>query len=236
MHRRLLKEYMQPSFSVQEFKKIAATKPLPYLIGYCIEHLGESVGSGSSRSVFDFTDDMVLKVAHSAKGIRQNEQEYAVYNELNKNPLLPAIYDVDPEFKWMLVEAVLPAKEGDFKKILGIPYGLDGLYHPKDEFNYDEYDDLEKSVEPSKNKEEKAITFINFIIWFADYSHDCEDWWTDYEKETYRELMSRDWFQNLIELFEIQEINEFLLPNMGIAMRNNKPTIVCLDVGYKKEN
>lgn len=241
--RKQLLEYAQPSFSINTFKQIAGSGDLTALLKYCEENLQEHVGKGQGRTVFDYTDDTVLKIAHPPEdkrftglGEKQNQNEYKASKVFSYNPLVPKVYDADTNtFIWILSEAVLPAKEEDFKKILGIPYGDDGIWRPtkpEDRWDYSEYPDGEELFDKPEDDDEDEISFMGFMAWYADYKADFLEDWSEYECDQYYKLMQTEWFQNLLELFEIQDPSEFYLPNFGIAMRNGKPTIVVLDLGW----
>lgn len=234
---KVLKEYIQPSFDPKYFKELAKNGVSRELMAYCTKHLGENVGEGTSRMVFDYTDNVVLKLAKSNDGRRQNMCEEIAVENANGNPLVPRIYYMDSNYIWMLAEAVLPAKEEDFEKILGIPYGLDGIYRStrdEDKWDYSDYNSYEQKWEQDEDYE--PISLMGFIDWYKDYLNgDIHRYYCDYVNESYQTLMKRPWFQYLIELFELQDIDEFFLSNFGIAMRNNKPTIVVLDMGWGEE-
>ena len=242
VHKALL-EYAQPSFSINTFKQIADSGDLTALLKYCEKNLQEHVGEGQGRTVFDYMDDTVLKIAHPQDserliglGEKQNKNEYEASKIFNYNPLVPKVYDADTNaFTWILSESVLPVKEEDFKKILGIPYGNDGMWRsskPEDRWDYSEYPDEEQPFDKPEDDTDGEISFMGFMAWYADYEADFLDDWTEYECDQYYKLMQSEWFRNLIELFEIQDPSEFYLPNFGIAMRNGKPTIVVLDLGW----
>ena len=254
--RRELLEYIQPSFSVKVFKQISDSGNLDALNEYCQEHLNEKIGSGDARTVYDYTDDTVLKVAHFQKyenkitgdGRSQNKQEYQTFKMIGGNPLIPKIYDADTKnFNWLLTESVLPAKREDFLKILGISYAGEDIkdetwkpINPEDRWDYSDYENAEQPYrDPNEDDEDEGeISYLGFLAWYADYSHDYLDYtddWSGYETEQYHKLMQTDWFQNLLELFEFQDPDEFFIENLGVAMRDGKPMIVVLDIGWDSD-
>lgn len=87
---------------------------------YCVQHIGNHVGKGSSRATFQLSDEKVLKLAINAKGIAQNEQEGTHDYYLEQLDVVPRLYDSDDDYKWIISEYVLPAKSKDFKECLGI--------------------------------------------------------------------------------------------------------------------
>lgn len=72
----MLKEAMDNEFS---FEKLSSINSFRGRITYCKQHLGEPVGTGSSRMAFQMSDDKVLKLAWNNKGIAQNTNEAQTY-------------------------------------------------------------------------------------------------------------------------------------------------------------
>ena len=84
---------------------------------YCIQHLGQPVGQGSSRIVFQIDDNRVLKLALNNKGVAQNKAEAHCYQQSDSNnDLFPRIFDMSPDGLWIDCEFVLPAEEQDFEE------------------------------------------------------------------------------------------------------------------------
>lgn len=240
--RKHLLEYVQPSFNFKDFTK-AMHEGYSALFQYCTRTLGQKVGQGTARVVFDYEDDTVLKIAANDSGRSQNQQEYEVFKTVGNNPLIPRIYDADTDtFIWLLSETVLPCKEVDFEKILGIPYASsarDKLWRTEDEkWDYSDYKDAEQPFDKPNDEDDGEISYLGFLAWYSDYIHDYLDYtddWSEYETEQYTKLMQTDWFRYLLELFEFQDHDEFGLENFGIAMRNGKPMIVVLDIGWNSK-
>ena len=239
----ILKEFMQPSFSWDTFKRIEYPKER---IQYCEEHLGERIGKGSARSVFDYDDEKVLKISNGFSN-EQNEQEVEVCSLEENNMLLPKIFNYDKmNFTWILTERVIAATEEDFERILGISF-----YSPEERFRnkknkgqdsigFDDYhsdspiDDRwkrpEEAQEDDFNFHEEDISMSWFLDWCQDYIH---GWKFDDEiSKIYEKWTKLPWFEDLMKLFRYQEPYEFRLDNFGIALRNGKPCIVVLDIGY----
>lgn len=228
----ILNEYMDSSFNWDEFDAILEQQGIVAAKKYCIEKLGKPIGEGSSRAVFEIDDHTVLKLSLSSHDVSQNLHEYAIFEEIGKsNPLLPRIYGHSDDYIWLWTEKVLPCTHEDFERILGIPYSNDP--HQKTD-NFSEYGtpkELPDTALDSDGDEEK-LSFNSFMVWYADYENGCEDWWSEDEMETFRTWFQHPWIQYLLELMECQSHDEFCDCNFGIAMRNGKPTIVVLDVGY----
>ena len=138
--RNLIHEAMEAGFSVQELNQ-ALTNDLQgvkdrseyqdkinhFLKGgydYCVKMLGDPIGNGSSRAVFQIDDTRVLKLTTNMKGIAQNKAEVMAYQQAADKTFMPIIYnDSDMEnYFYVISEYVLPANVEDFKKVLGIPF------------------------------------------------------------------------------------------------------------------
>jgi len=93
------------------------------MIIYCKKMLGEPIGVGSSRIVFQIDDETCLKLAKNNAGIAQNKEEINV--GLNSGlTCVPKIFngsDVKNGI-WVISEYVLPAEKGDFRKVFGIKF------------------------------------------------------------------------------------------------------------------
>lgn len=80
-------------------------------IQYCSKRLTK-IAHGSSRVVFHFSEDFVIKVAKDTKGLAQNEME-AKIAENNLSVTIP-YHSSDKEFKWIIFQK---AQETDLKEI-----------------------------------------------------------------------------------------------------------------------
>jgi len=96
-------------FSFQKFKKVEKFDPM---LKYADLHL-DDIGEGSSRKVYVFTGNKVLKVATNPKGLAQNEQEVDVFTNPKTKPLIARIYDYDPEYAWIVSELTRPIDSED---------------------------------------------------------------------------------------------------------------------------
>ena len=119
LHKCMIKEAMGENFSFEELKSIKSFKGR---FDYCLKTLGPIQGRGSSRVVFQLSDDKVLKLALNQKGIAQNQAEcdWGVQS-----------YDVVPEifnesdtdnYYFLVSEYVLPATEEDFEQIFDFDF------------------------------------------------------------------------------------------------------------------
>ena len=156
-----INEAADSSFDLKELSSIPTFKGR---LNYCKEHLGPSIGRGSSRLVFQVDDEKCLKLAMNEKGIAQNEAECDWYK--NSMSIFPHIIDFDSHsnlmHSWLLVECVLPAKEQDFQYCLGLSFkefcqfvrtcagrvGRNRCYMPMEDSRYsqliDEHEELQE--------------------------------------------------------------------------------------------
>lgn len=79
----------------------------------------DKLGEGSSRTIFQISDSLVLKVAHNDKGIAQNMAEMKPSMHCDcTNGVLAA----DSDGKWVIVRFTEQMTEEDFKDIIGIGF------------------------------------------------------------------------------------------------------------------
>lgn len=94
-------------------------------IQYCSKRL-EKIAHGSSRVVFHFSEDFVIKVAKDNKGLAQNEME-AKISENNLSITIP-YHSSDKAFKWIIFKKASETTLSELEKLLTIPLA---------EINYD---------------------------------------------------------------------------------------------------
>lgn len=183
--RNLIHEAMEAGFSVQELNQ-ALINDLQVVRGrskykdkiryflkdgfkYCVKMLGEPIGDGSSRAVFQIDDTRVLKLATNMKGIAQNKAEVMVYNQATDKTFMPIIYnDSDMEnYFYVISEYVLPAEYEDFKKVIGIPFYLleSFISNNKLESAMKKYEDVPKVHE-----------LLQYLITMSNMGVDIFDW------------------------------------------------------------
>lgn len=115
---RLIKEAALDSFSLQQ---LASIPTYAGRLKYCKQQLGNPIGSGSSRTVFQIDDEKVLKLAKNQKGIAQNEKENEVSRYYSAD-IFPEVYENAEDFSFLVSDFVLPAKPQDFVQLLGIKW------------------------------------------------------------------------------------------------------------------
>lgn len=165
-------------FVLSEFKTLGSAKAFSnYASGRL--HL---LGSGSSRTVFSLSSSKVLKIAHLrddkiGAGIGQNKAEVDVYNKLKSESICAKVFDFDPEYNWIISEAVRPMKDhAEFYSLNGI--NLQDVYfiarHLEYENNIDEtyeslqewYDDRPKytSEMPPRDKFDRWAEIVKSLL------------------------------------------------------------------------
>lgn len=105
-----LLEAMKEGFSIETLKSLPSFAKKR---AYCKQMLGNSIGKGSSREVYQIDDEKILKLAMNNKGIAQNEVE-ADWG-LQNYGVVPKLFDSDDDGLFIIAEYVLPAKEADFQ-------------------------------------------------------------------------------------------------------------------------
>ena len=249
-----IREAYQNSFSFEELSSIGGSGEIEYdnflRYEYCVKHLGNPVGEGSSRVVFTLTDGYVLKLAirnnntdcNIGEGIgeEQNRQEYELYKE-NDSPILPKILYCDKHYYFLVCESVLPAKKEDFEKILGIPftifYGQNSkkVTDPNSPNQGDETIGFNKYFDGSKEnvKYAEGPTIMDILEYFeSNYVDEAEYYDEDYEEV----IKSCEWLQELEEFIMNTGITDFTsLGNFGVVNRDGKEQIVILDTGLNLE-
>jgi hypothetical protein len=77
------------------------------------------LGEGSSRTVFQINDELIIKIAHAPKGIAQNmvEMRPEVQTECVNNAVV-----ADAKGKWIIFRTTKKLSKDDFKKIVGFGF------------------------------------------------------------------------------------------------------------------
>lgn len=212
-YRRLF-EAASDQFSFDTLKNIRSFKGR---IAYCVKELGNNIGGGTSRKVFEINEETVLKLAINGKGIAQNEQEASIMNDYVKSSysLFPKVYDssdIDNYF-FIVSENVLPAIKGDFKKVTG--------------FNWNTVCRFIITVHNSYCYPNEKIYVNN------ELSGDEMDQILDYDSENSGFFNE---FQSYLGDYQVKEVGDFLrVANWGMTLRNGDPYMVILDDGLTTE-
>ena len=204
----IIKEAVGFGFSIEYMKQIRSLKGR---YEYCKQFLGNPIGRGSSRVVFQYDDNIVIKLALNSKGIGQNEVEYDKFSDYSTD-VFPKIYNElsdEETFKFITTEYVLPAKDKDFEQCLGV------------DFRY------------------YCNVICTWRIWQYGRNTYIPYWCDELDAEDVQEITSygnwdslKWYFQN----YDIQGFNDLLkLSSYGITNRNGELEIVILDAGLNDE-
>lgn len=95
--------------------------PFKQRVSYSKSVLGEKIGEGSSRVVFKYGTDKVLKVSKNRLGLAQNYGEVNQYRKLsNPSSLLSKIYEYDDnDWSYIVCEHVKVLTKKEFIKKIG---------------------------------------------------------------------------------------------------------------------
>lgn len=241
IHKVILKEFMQPNFSFEKLNTLNPTEQLEY----CMEYLGEPVNyKGSSRLVFEIDDYQVLKLAYGKQlqaGVDQNKEEWR-FTQNVKSPIVTKVYYHADDWRWIVSERVLPCEDNDLFKVLGIARFRDGSEDTLEGYianenpstsGYSQY-----RIQPINTNGGYRMGFedlrlvIKYLVEGADYN------WIDehYPCELYR-IQTHPWFNELFNLCKNHKLDiyDMTINNLGLTVRNGKPTIVILDSGLSEE-
>jgi hypothetical protein len=169
LHSCFITEAMGESFSYDELRSIGSFKGR---YQYCLRTLGPCQGRGSSRVIFQLSDEKVLKLALNQKGIAQNEAECDWY--LQKYDVVPEIFKEsdDKNYYFLVSEFVLPAKKNDFDIVFGFDFftfcrclvAIWKMYNPRGTSLYPPIDGATLS-----ELLEKSEDLNNFYYYMTDY-------------------------------------------------------------------
>jgi len=205
----ILNEAQDDTFSYEEMKSISE---LHSLVCYCYQHLGDDIGMGSSRCVFQLSDEWVIKVAYNKKGLAQNEEEWKALSSMDSLGIFVKIDEKlsDLEnFKWIVSEFVLPAQKEDFQECCGLSWSTVQLFLRKSQ---------EKHRLPDMSwiwkKCNMSDKMYNNLINTNDLCKGLDEYNAKYHHHH----------------ADLRRIDAF-----GMTLRNGKPTMVLLDYGLTNE-
>jgi len=78
--------------------------------------------AGSSRIVYDYSPDLVLKMAKNEKGLAQNRVESDNFLQTNYKDLVANVIDSDPNDIWILSEKATKIAPSRFRSLTGIDF------------------------------------------------------------------------------------------------------------------
>ena len=210
LYKKELNEAMKDSFDFAELDRIVekCVNNGDYSYGnaivYCREQLGPEIGKGSSRYVFQISDEWCLKLAYNDKGIQQNKVEINTNTE--KSPLFPFIYDSSLYNAWIVSEAVLTAEEQDFYHCLGMDMWefFDLIDMMKSTKRYDTHvDEVNQAIDNDKSGFLKLLYdyIIKYDIPIGDLSVE-ENWGlTRRNGQDHIVLLDAGWNKETLEMY-----------------------------------
>ena len=195
----VIKEAADNEFNVEMLDKIRSFRGR---FIYCKEHLGNAIGKGSSRAVFQIDDEKVLKLAINSKGITQNRAEDERF--IQNYGITTQVVDSNDDGLWIISEFAIPAKKSDFPICLGITFEEYCEFIKKSSARYLP---RHKSFF-SKMTDERYDDLLENNEWLSG----LDDYLGDYQIKGFNDLM--------------------VLRNIGLVQRDGNPTIVLLDYGW----
>lgn len=210
----------------QELNTYASVEDYGDCFKLCRQYLGNVIGRGSSRAVFQLDDEKVLKLAMSEQGIAQNKAEIDAYKQTTKfKDIFPQIFSVGYNNAYYISEYVLPLSMLDDSP-QGDNYMVDDIYECLG-IKGDLFDELMNYIEVHTHfgklsyNEIKKAQFENTGMSVYDFID------TNMKKNAnFKQLM------NYLLENPCLAGESFQSPNIGMAKRNGKPWIVILDNGW----
>lgn len=81
-----------------------------------------TIGEGQGRSVYKLPGGKVLKLAKNPGGVSQNYAEATVCKSQATIDIFPAVFDVQPQSYWLVVEEAMPITRVKFKELTGMSW------------------------------------------------------------------------------------------------------------------
>lgn len=210
----------------QELDTYASVEDYGDCFKLCRQYLGDKIGSGSSRVVFQLDDEKVLKLAMSEQGAAQNKAEINAYKKTTKyKDLFPQIFSVGHNDTYFITEYVLP-----LNTLSNTPQGDDYM------------DDIYNCLGVTKNSYINLMEFIECNLYRNNSNLNIEQLkQTQFEAgvsvyDFMNTKMKENANFNLLMQYLLDNPNlvgeSFKQPNMGMTERNGQPWIVILDNGW----
>ena len=195
------------AFNMETFKAIGSFRER---IRYCVQKLGKSIGTGSSRRVFPIDNEKVLKLAINEKGIAQNEAECDWF--LQKIGLFAKVYEYDEEYRWVEMQLARKAKSSDFKKFFGYNFSAICAY-----------------VDYVHEMYSRPSPFFHRSTYYDDIFHQIENSDEYYDTVFY---MLYEYMANT-QLEAIGDLKR--LSSWGVVSENGQESLVIIDYGLTND-
>ena len=209
--REMLKEAVGFGFSIEYMKQLGSLKAR---YQYCKQFLGNPIGRGSSRVVFQYDDQWVIKLALNGKGIAQNEAECDFSKEWFVNITPNVNYEMTDEegYKFLMSEYIIPAKDEDFVEVFGFDFNTWKKFINTCVCQYDRR--YEKKISRYNDSHKFNSDELSEIIENNDIAREFYDYLTNYQPFHY-DMMN--------------------IKNYGLTNRNGYSEIVLCDSGLNEE-
>jgi hypothetical protein len=198
--------------NIKDFlKQLNDTTSFKRKIDLCNNTL-QKIGVGSSRVVYDFGDNKVLKLAKNAKGLAQNSVEWDMYRYSGDIELLNTTHDTANDSSYIIAEKANKITKNKFVQLTHIP-NIKDIYELRD--------------------------VLNNCLRVYFYPRNSNPHLTDEQVAYYNDLLeNNDFISSLVTLindFRIQ-LNDLLRPaNLGIINENGKEKLVIIDYGFNDD-
>ena len=169
-------------FDLDEFKIIPSSNDDGwFLIFQYLENHAKFLDIGSSRSVYDIGNELVLKLSANTD---QNQKESSRSKCLGSNLAFARVHDVSPDFRWIIMDKASPVSDmallTALNKILSLPNHLrlvDGEHIRR---LLETYLDIQrKGYNPYKPSSTRTRTMQDVVDGCQFLSSNPSHWWKD---------------------------------------------------------
>lgn len=203
----LLENMENEQFSLDALEKLHS---FAGKIRYCEAHL-QRISQGSSRIVYRFDNNTVLKLAKNPKGLAQNEEEVSKSNE---SDLFAHVFRFEGEnCSWIVSEYARKATAADFRRLTGHDFKfvkeyikLSASQYSRSRFN---------RWNPSPEWEEFLEGVMNMETPNWEFFYEINEYLTNYQLEAWGDLTRPS--------------------TWGVASRQNGDELVIVDYGLSDE-
>lgn len=192
---------------------------------YCYEYLGEPIGEGSSRVVFQIDDERVIKLSNNEDlddiGVEQNKLEWQIIQDKRDVDLFPKGFYASKKYTWIIVEYVIPIymngeNEDEQEKLF-----LQGCGVP-----FNEYLSFINAISTlQKNDEEDDIT----------YDDDYYSYYEDIVNKLAKKYPFLNRISSYMNYYNVNNGDLSRIEHYGLVKRNGKIILVLLDFGLNND-
>lgn len=190
------------------FEQLNSLKSFNGRIRYCENYL-QRISQGSSRIVYRFDDNTVLKLAKNTKGLAQNEEEVSKSNE---SDIFAHIFKFDVEnSSWIVSEYARRATAADFRRLTGHDFKFVQKYIELIASQYSRH----RRWNATPEQEEFLENVMNMDIPNWEFFYEINEYMTNYQLEAWGDLTRPS--------------------TWGVANRQNGDELVIVDYGLSDE-